>query len=150
MKMFKKLVVAVVSFAAISFGTTQNAQAASLINFEALGDGSQAVDDMEISNQFSSFGVKFGIDNNFDGKADEGLFPRLEKIGKDGTDGFVNGTVGTNDVGTSEEDKKRLGQYFLRTAGLGGDGGALLISYDNATSGASGELWDIDGNKGSH
>ena len=147
MKVFNKLAIAVVSVAAISLGTAQNAQAASLINFEALGDGSQAVDDMEISDQFSSkFGVTFGIDNNFDGTADEGLFPRLERIGKDGTDGFVNGTVGKKDVASTEEEAKRLGQYFLRTAGLGGDGGALLISYDKATSGASGELWDIDGN----
>ena len=29
---------------------------------------------------------------------------------------------------------------------MGGNGGALLITYDEATRAASGELWDIDGN----
>ncbi len=50
-----------------------------------------------------------------------------------------------NDVAEAGYEDQ-LGDYFLRTAGLGGDGGALLITYDKATKAASGELWDIDGN----
>jgi hypothetical protein len=149
MKTFKKLAIIVASAAAISVGTTQTAQAASFasfIDFESLGNGDQTADDIAISNQFwDSHGVSFGLDNDMNGEADSGLLPRLEKKGTDTTDGFVNGTQNKNDV-AAPGFEERLGNYFLRTGGLGGNGGNLLISYREATRSVSGELWDIDGN----
>jgi hypothetical protein len=152
MKVLKKLVIAFGSVAAFSMGTVEAAQAGTFINFEPvngeLPDGSLAMDDLKISNQFSSLGVSFGLDNNLDGIADgPNALPVLEAVGKDQTDGFVNAGLGTNDV-AAPGFEDRLGDYFLRTSGLGGNGGRLLITYENKpTSAASGELWDIDGNK---
>jgi hypothetical protein len=139
--------------AAIAVGTTGVAQASSFVDFEnpkALG----LKDDASVTDQYLDLGFTFGLDNNLDGIADLGIAPALEKIGKKGTDGFVNAGLGDNDVaakgyfdaakGITYAD--RLGKFFLRTGGLGGDGGNLLISYVNGASAASGELWDIDGN----
>lgn len=143
---FTKLGILAASVATLSTLTMKSAQAGSFINFETVPNSS-ASDNLSISNQFSSMGVHFGIDNNFDGIADTGLFPQLEKVGTTSGDtisGFVNGGKGNDVAEVGYED--RLGDYFLRTAGLGGDGGALLITYDKGTKAASGELWDIDGN----
>ena len=145
-KTFTKLGIVAASLATFSTVTMKAAQASSFINFETV-PGSSPSDNLAISNQFSSLGVNFGIDNDFDGVADAGLFPQLEKVGKSSGDtiqGFVNGGKGKDVAEAGYED--RLGEYFLRTAGLGGNGGALLITYDEATQAASGELWDIDGN----
>ena len=144
-----KLGIIAASVATFSTLTMKSAQAGSFINFETVPNSSPS-DDLAISNQFSSMGVNFGIDNNLDGIADSGLFPELEKVGSsrdeknNGTRGFVNGGKGDDVAEAGYED--RLGDYFLRTAGLGGDGGSLLITYGKATKAASGELWDIDGN----
>ena len=145
-KTFTKIGIIAASLATLSAATMKEAQASSFINFETV-PGSNPSDNLAISNQFSSIGVNFGIDNDFDGIADAGLLPQLEKVGQtsgDGIQGFVNGGKGKDVAEAGYED--RLGDYFLRTAGLGGNGGALLISYDQATRAASGELWDIDGN----
>jgi hypothetical protein len=132
------------SFLTLAGGSLQAATASSLINFETL-PGSSPSDNLAISNQFASQGVTFGIDNNGDGIADSNLFPQLEKIGQnDSINGFVNGGKGNDVAEVGYED--RLGNYFLRTAGLGGNGGSLFISYDDPTKAASGEIWDIDGN----
>ncbi len=145
-----KLGIIAASVATFSTLTMKSAQAGSFINFETVPNSSPS-DDLAISNQFSSMGVNFGIDNDGDGIADSGLFPELEKVGSskdekdNGTRGFVNGGKGDDVAEAGYED--RLGDYFLRTAGLGGKGGSLLITYDKATKAASGELWDIDGNK---
>lgn len=148
---FTKLGIIAASVATFSTLTMKSAQAGSFINFETIPDSSPS-DDLAISDQFSSMGVNFGIDNNGDGIADDNLFPQLEQVGgtkKEKHKGFVNGggkgqktTYDTAEAGY----KDRLGDYFLRTAGLGGNGGSLLITYDKATRAASGELWDIDGN----
>ncbi len=143
-KNFSKIGIIIAGVATFSMGVMEAAQASSFINFETV-PGSSPSDNLAISNQFSSLGVTFGIDNNFDGIADAGLLPQLEKVGQsDSISGFVNGGKGNDVAEAGLED--RLGNYFLRTAGLGGDGGALLISYDSATKAASGEIWDIDGN----
>ncbi|MEC5030347.1 MAG: PEP-CTERM sorting domain-containing protein [Oscillatoria sp. PMC 1051.18] len=123
------------------------------INFEAidgiLPDGSEALDDLKITDQFSSLGVTFGIDANLDGIADLGKSPILEAVGysnKDKKSGFANGHLGKTDVAASSFES-RLGSFFLRT-----DQPKktikeqnLLITYNSPTSGASGEIWDIDG-----
>ena len=143
---FTKLGIIAASVATFSTLTMKSAQAGSFINFETIPDSSPS-DDLAISDQFSSMGVNFGIDNNGDGIADDNLFPQLEQVGEtegDKIQGFVNGGKGKDVAEKGYED--RLGDYFLRTAGLGGDGGSLLITYDKATKAASGELWDIDGN----
>ena len=145
-KTFTKIGLIAASLATLSAATMKEAQASSFINFETV-PGSSASDNLAISNQFSSIGVNFGIDNDFDGIADADLLPQLEKVGQTSGDkiqGFVNGGRGKDVAEAGYED--RLGDYFLRTAGLGGNGGALLITYDQATRAASGELWDIDGN----
>ena len=139
---------------AIAVGTATSAQAASFVDFEdpgALGLG----DNQSVTDQYQALGFTFGLDNDLDGLADEGIAPALEAKGKGGTDGFVNGGARTNDVGADGYFDEangvtyadRLGDYFLRTGGLGGNGGNLLITYTEGTSAASGELWDIDGNK---
>ncbi|MEM1291620.1 MAG: PEP-CTERM sorting domain-containing protein [Cyanobacteria bacterium P01_H01_bin.162] len=139
---------------AVAVGTATSAQAASFVDFEdpgALGLG----DNQSVTDQYQALGFTFGLDNDLDGLADEGIAPALEAKGKGGTDGFVNGGERTNDVGADGYFDEangvtyadRLGDYFLRTGGLGGNGGNLLITYTEGTSAASGELWDIDGNK---
>jgi len=138
---------------AIAISSTTAAQASSFVDFEnpgALGLG----DNQSVTTQYLDLGFSFGLDNDLDGLADVGIAPALEQIGKGGKDGFVNAGKGTNDVaaaGYFDEAKgityaDRLGSYFLRTGGLGGNGGNLLITYTDGTSAASGELWDIDGN----
>lgn len=141
-----------VAIAAVTVGTADAANA--FVSFE---DAPQLglSDNQTINDQYFNSGFSFGLDNDLDGIADDGIAPALEQIGKGGTDGFVNATEGNNDVATAgyfnEEEgityADRLGNYFLRTGGLGGDGGNLLISYTEGTSAASGELWDIDGNQ---
>ena len=123
-----KLGIIAASVATFSTLTMKSAQAGSFINFETVPNSSPS-DDLAISNQFSSMGVNFGIDNNGDGIADDSLFPQLEQVGEtegDKIQGFVNGGKGKDVAEKGYED--RLGDYFLRTAGLGGNGGALLIT----------------------
>ncbi|MBZ8180854.1 PEP-CTERM sorting domain-containing protein [Oscillatoria salina] len=123
------------------------------INFEGidgiLPDGSEALDDMKITDQFSSLGITFGIDANLDGINDPGKSPVLEAVGyskKDPKSGFANGHLSKLDV-AAPSFESRLGSFFLRT-----DTPKktikeqnLLITYNSPTSGASGEIWDIDG-----
>ncbi|MGB0562184.1 MAG: PEP-CTERM sorting domain-containing protein [Spirulinaceae cyanobacterium] len=148
-----KLNVTLVGTLALSLGFATNAQANPFVSFEDAGSKGLS-DNQSITDQYSDLGFSFGIDNDLDGIADSGIVPALEKVGGgDRTAGFVNSGKG-NDVaeagyfdeanGVTYAD--RLGNYFLRTGGLGGNGGNLLISYANGTSAASGELWDIDGN----
>ncbi|MEM9004259.1 MAG: PEP-CTERM sorting domain-containing protein [Cyanobacteria bacterium P01_F01_bin.86] len=154
MSLLGKVGLSFVGIAAIAAGTVGSAQASSFVDFESpgvLGLG----DNSAVSDQYADFGFSFGLDNDLDGTADAGIAPVLEQKGKANRDGFVNAGKGSNDVaadGYFDEDKgityaDRLGDYFLRTGGLGGNGGNLLITYTEGTSAASGELWDIDGNK---
>jgi hypothetical protein len=152
MKRFKHVAAALVGIVAICGGGTA-AQAASLIDFETAPIGIS--DNFNLSGvQFDTdFGyVTFGIDNNGDGLADAGKSAYLEAIGgtKSDTAGFLTDTRKQHDLDI--DPNSDLGNYFLRTAGLGGDGGSLLITYDDGqgggmTAAAQGELWDIDGNR---
>ncbi|MGD1704720.1 hypothetical protein [Dapis sp. BLCC M229] len=123
--------------------------AASLINFEPLDgklpDGSVAIDNMAITNQFSSLGVTFGIDRNLDGLPDAGLFPRLEAVGySDPVPAFESIKGGVYDI-AAPGFENRLGSFFLRGVGSLTKGESLLISYTSPTNAASAEIWDIDG-----
>lgn len=130
------------------------AQAGTFIDFEeapTLG----LSDNQSMTSQYLDLGFSFGIDNNLDGIADLDIAPALEQKGKDSISGFVNRGSGKDvaEAGFFDEENgityaDRLGDYFLRTGGLGGDGGNLLITYTEGTAAASGELWDIDGNQG--
>ncbi len=128
---------------------------AQFIDFEAidgiLPDGSEALDDLKITDQFSSLGVTFGIDANLDGIADLGKSPILEAVGysnKDKIYAFSNGSIGKKDT-VAPSLESRLGKFFLRAGEVGKTKNkkqlSLLITYDSPTSGASGEIWDIDG-----
>ena len=152
-KHLKKLSTVAAGTFAFTLGIIGSAQASTFVNFEdapSLG----LSDNQFITDQYLNLGFSFGLDNNLDGFADAGLAPALEKKGNDNIAGFVNAGSG-NDVaeaGFFDEANgityaDRLGNYFLRTGGLNGNGGSLLISYTEGTSAASGELWDIDGNR---
>lgn len=152
--LLKVTATALIAFTVGSVGSVGSAQASSFIDFEnpeAFGLG----DNQALTDQYSNLGFSFGLDNDLDGIADAGIAPVLEQKGKAGIDGFVNAGKRTNDVaadGYFDEANDvtfadRLGNYFLRTGGLGGNGGNLLITYTEGTSAASGELWDIDGNR---
>jgi len=139
-KLFSSLlsVAMLVSFPVISFGY-------GVIDFEM--DGAQ--DDMFISDQFyASHGLTFGLDLNGDRIADEGAFPSLERVGHDGTDGFLNDPISQHDVARSGFEKQ-LGNFFLKTtSGVQNQQGnipSLMIMYNTGTSEMSGEIWDIDG-----
>jgi hypothetical protein len=146
--------IAMAGMAALTvFGSVAPAQAGTFVSFEdapTLG----LSDNQSVTNQYLDLGFSFGLDNDLDGVADTGIAPALEQKGNNGTDGFVNKGLG-NDVaeaGFFDEENgityaDRLGDYFLRTGGLGGNGGNLLITYTEGTAAASGELWDIDGNQ---
>ncbi|MBZ8180856.1 hypothetical protein [Oscillatoria salina] len=129
---------------------------AQFIDFEAidgiLPDGSTALDDLKITDQFSSLGVTFGIDANLDGIADLGKSPILEAVGysnKDKKSGFLGGVNNGQPDVAAPSFESRLGKFFLRGGELHRTKNKknlnLLISYDSPTSGASGEIWDIDG-----
>ncbi|NES68997.1 MAG: hypothetical protein F6K24_29085 [Okeania sp. SIO2D1] len=122
--------------------------AASLINFEPVDgkfpDGSVAVDNMPITDQFSSLGVTFGIDRNLDGLPDSGLFPRLEAVGSsDSILGFYS-TKGKGIDIAAPGFEERLGSFFLRGPSTQANDVSLLISYTSPTRAASAEIWDID------
>lgn len=154
MKILRNLSIAVLGATAMAIGSSGVSHAASFVDFESpevLG----LSDNKSVTDQYLGLGFTFGIDNNLDGIADSGIAPALEARGNgDSTAGFVN-YGSENDVaeqGFFDEERgityaDRLGDYFLRTGGLGGDGGNLLITYEDGTSAASGELWDIDGNQ---
>ncbi|NES68998.1 MAG: hypothetical protein F6K24_29095, partial [Okeania sp. SIO2D1] len=85
MTTIKQILMGIVVTTSVCLLPNHSVDAASLINFEPVdgkfSDGSVAVDNMPITNQFSSLGVTFGIDRNLDGLPDAGLFPRLEAVG---------------------------------------------------------------------
>ncbi|WP_200340714.1 PEP-CTERM sorting domain-containing protein [Rhodovibrio sodomensis] len=73
----------------------------------------------------------------------------LEQIDENRPDGFLNDQLGERDAATGSPTPG-LGTYFLRTRTDFSDRNPgdtfLSISYDNAETAASGEIWDIDGN----
>lgn len=119
----------------------------------ALPDGSIAVDDMEIRDQFLSHGVRFGYDVDLDGVIDDDGYPLLEAIGGGPTGGQLAPTEGFNSSVTGMRDtaapghEARLGGYFLRSSAED-RGNTLLIEYTSPVQVASGEIWDIDASQG--
>ncbi|NEP85282.1 MAG: hypothetical protein F6K39_48675 [Okeania sp. SIO3B3] len=152
MTTIKQILMGVVVATSVCVLPNHSVTAASLINFEPVDgnfpDGSVAVDNMPITDQFSSLGVTFGIDGNLDGLADAGLFPRLEAVGNsDSGIGFVSTKGGGIDI-AAPGFENRLGSFFLRGVGSLTNGESLLISYSSPTNAASAEIWDIDGRSG--
>ncbi len=149
MNTIKQILMGIVAATSVCVLPNHSVNAASLINFEPVDgkfpDGSVAVDNMAITNQFSSLGVTFGIDRNLDGLPDAGLFPKLEAVGSsDPVSGFYSRTARVSDT-TAPGFEKRLGSFFLRGVGSLTKGESLLISYTSPTNAASAEIWDIDG-----
>jgi hypothetical protein len=116
-----------------------NTANAMVIDFETV-PGSTPSDQLAISNQYQAdYGVTFSLSNSGT--------PHLEKTGGDDP-----GTGFEGSSGLDTEDAEfagLLGNYFLR---LGTDAlqsapaPTLIITYDNAVSAASAQIWDIDGN----
>ena len=141
MTTIKQVLMGIVVATSVCVLPNHSVNAASLINFEPVDgkfpDGSVAVDNMPITDQFSSLGVTFGIDGNLDGLPDAGLFPSLEAVGSsDPVAGFHSTKGGGFDI-AAPGFEERLGSFFLR-------GLSLLISYSSPTGAASGEIWDIE------
>ena len=149
MTTIKQILMGIVIATSVCVLPNHSVNAASLINFEPVDgkfpDGSIAVDNMPITDQFSSLGVTFGIDRNLDGLPDAGLFPRLEAVGSsDVLPAFHSATGGEYDI-AAPGFENRLGSFFLRGVGSLTNGESLLISYTSPTNAASAEIWDIDG-----
>ena len=111
--------------------------AAGLINFED-GPSLGLSDNAELTDEYqASDGVTF--DGGF-----------LEASGEtdDNPQGFLNDQTSVND--DEFLASPGLGDWFVRTDGSIGSRGAgsvfLTINYDTPVTGASGEIWDIDGN----
>lgn len=141
MKNFKTTLAFVTIF---MFSLTFNASAG-LIDFETVPGGSPA-DALAISNQYQAL---HGVTFSWTGGTT--TTPYLEQTGgSDPNKGFVN----NGDNGNAGDDieasgfEGQLGGYFLRLGNGGLPGaaqvGSLRIDYDNAVSGASAEIWDID------
>lgn len=149
MTTIKQILMGIVGTASLLVFPNHLVHAASVINFEPVDgkfpDGSVAVDNMPITNQFSFLGVTFGIDRNQDGVADAGLFPKLEAVGSsDAVLAFESKKGGGYDI-AAPGFEHRLGSFFLRGVGSLTKGESLLISYTSPTNAASAEIWDIDG-----
>jgi hypothetical protein len=145
MKTTKTTIITALLIATATFANGQ------VITFEpdsngCLPDGSTAVDDMIITNQFLRYGVLFGIDNDLNGIPDTNAWAYLEKTGDDGDNGFQNryGIFDTAMDGYSNQ----LGNYFLRTIAVDPDNEqqVLLVSYTTPVDKASAEIWDLDAN----
>ncbi|NEQ37295.1 MAG: hypothetical protein F6K40_13870 [Okeania sp. SIO3I5] len=151
MATIKQILMGITVATSVSVLPNHSVSAASLINFEPVDgkfpDGSLAVDNMPITDQFSSLGVTFGIDRNLDGLPDAGLFPLLEAVGPDSVAGFQSTKGGGNDT-AAPGFEERLGSFFLQGFSKEANDISLLISYNSPTKAASGEIWDIDGRPG--
>ena len=117
---------------------------AQVITFETDPTGATPSDDapLGLGSAFAvgSLSITFGFDGNLDGIPETTAF--FERTGPSALDGFV--ACGGNDV-AAPGFETQLGDFFLR-ATPGGDFGVLIINYSGGVvSGASGEIWDIDG-----
>lgn len=74
----------------------------------------------------------------------------LEEIGENRDDAFLNDQLRQRDAETGSP-KPGLGTYFLRTnsdfSGRGPGDTFMSVLYDAPEAAASGEIWDIDGNR---
>jgi hypothetical protein len=117
---------------------------AQVITFETIPAGAATTDDYSLgladAYVVGPLSITFGFDGDLNGVPETPAV--LELIGTDGTDGFL-GCIGRDMASTGFAGQ--LGDFFLRGA-PGGDFGLLVITYaGGAVSGASGEIWDIDG-----
>jgi len=117
---------------------------AQVITFETTPAGVASADDYSLgladAYAVGALNITFGFDGDLDGIPETPAI--LEQIGADVTDGFL-GCNGRDMASTGYA--AQLGNFFLRGA-PGADFGLLVITYaGGAVSGASGEIWDIDG-----
>ena len=118
---------------------------AELVDFE--NAASFGGDDATITNDyFASYGLSVSaVAGNSKADASSAVLT-FEAAGRDGTDGFWSATPSGRDEAISGD----LGNYLVKAGG--GDLAYnkskyfnMSLQYDNATSAASGEVWDIDG-----
>lgn len=130
---------------AMALGTALAAPlCAQVITFENIPSGAATTDDYALglaeAYVIGPLSITFGFDGDFDGIPETPAV--LEQIGADVTDGFL-GCNGRDMASTGFAGQ--LGDFFLRGS-PGADFGLLVITYTGGTvSGASGEIWDIDG-----
>ncbi|QOL26837.1 PEP-CTERM sorting domain-containing protein [Thalassotalea sp. LPB0316] len=125
---------------------------AGVINFESEdfchGSHDNHVIDIHHAFQVSGVSVTFGFDTDADGVVDAPAV--IEQSGnKDkGNDTGFWGIGGAKDV-AAPGYKQQLGNYFIRQQRPYKPFGVFTILYDSAlpVTAASGEIWDIDGNK---
>ncbi len=133
---------------------------AQLITFETAPDGATPVDDSLLSTPYNITGgtVRFFYDLNGNNHFDSGTdaLPAFEVAGNDAVNAFSSAWDSSADTARPGYSAQ-LGNYFLRTAGVGPTGDlppeppgpfiAQCITAGTITA-FSGELWDIDGNSG--
>lgn len=118
--------------------------AAQVIDFESDPSGAPATDDavLGLASPYTigALSITFGIDGDLDGIPESAAF--FERSGPDVLDGFL-ACNGRDAAATGFGPQ--LGGFFLRST-PGADFGVLVITYSGGVvSGASGEIWDIDG-----
>ena len=117
---------------------------ADLVDFEN-ADSFGGDDAVATNSYFADYGLSVTALAGADGSSAEQAALSFEAVGRDGTDGFW-----TDWLRRDEALSGSLGNYFLK-AGTGdlsyGDAEffQMSIDYDEATTAASGEIWDIDG-----
>lgn len=117
---------------------------AQIIDFETDPAGAPSSDDATLglgaAYAVGPLSIRFGFDGDLNGIPETTAF--FEQAGPDVQDGFA-ACLG-RDV-AAPGFAGQLGNFFLR-GGSGTDYGALIIIYTGGVvSGASGEIWDIDG-----
>ena len=118
--------------------------AAQVITFESTPAGAVSSDDAPLgltdAYTIGPLSITFGFDVDLNGIPETPAI--FEHVGDDAIDGFV-GCNGRDTAATGFG--LQLGDFFLRGS-PGGDFGVLIITYTGGSvSGASGEIWDIDG-----
>jgi hypothetical protein len=141
-----KLHLAVFAFALIS-----RAAPAAVIDFENTPAGIVPLDDglLPVLSTYNSSGVQisFGFDLDSNGSVESDA--RFEKTGTYPGEGFNIGFSGSS--GTDTPDPLvalQMKSWFLRSPNPGMPIGRFVIQYTSSltVTGASGEIWDIDGN----
>lgn len=117
---------------------------AQVITFETIPAGPVPVDNYALgfaeAYSVGPLSITFGFDEDMNGTIETPAV--IEQIGTDGTDSFL-GCLGFDMASTGYATQ--LGNFFLRGR-PGGGFGYLVIDYSGGSvSGASGEIWDIDG-----
>lgn len=118
--------------------------AAQIIDFETVPGGGAPTDDAPLglasAYTVGALSITFGFDGNLDGIPETPAV--FELSGPDVVDGFA--ACGGRDV-AAPGFAPQLGGFFLR-GNSGADFGVLIIDYSGGVvNGASGEIWDIDG-----